>query len=374
MKIAIEVTPLMNKGAGLSRFVFCFLKELAKIDQVNEYILYYHGGLKYKKRIPPDFDFKKSAYKIVKMPLQALSLLRNTFKFPPMELFLGKPDIFWSTNFDVPLFWGKTKIIYTVYDLSPFIFPGQYDKTFSGMRWKIERSIKKADVVLAISENTKKDIIRIFNIPTEKINVVYCGVSEDFFPINDENVQRETKNKYCGGKEFILSVGTLNPRKNFIKLIEAFAVVRKNIDIKLVIAGKKGWLFEEIYSKVKELNIQNDVIIANAVNDKELNMLYNSCSVFVFPSLYEGFGIPIIEAFACGAPVCASNASSVPEVAGDAALYFDPNNAEEMADCIVKILKNKTLRDEFIKKGFKQVKNFSWKNSAIKLLEIFKNM
>jgi len=374
MKIAVEATPLMSKSTGIERFVYFILRELAKLDAENEYILYYQGGLGYKKRTPPKFNFKKYKYKIIKIPLQVLNFFIDYFKFPPMEAFIGKPDLFWATNYQIPVFWNTTKTVNTIYDVSAFIYPEHYTESLHRIKKNMPMSAKKADIILTISESAKNDIQRILEVPSEKIKVVYCGVSDDFCVVKDAYALQNIKNKYAGGKNFILSVGTLNPRKNFIKLIEAFDIIRKNIGIKLVIAGKKGWLFEGIYSKVKELNLEGQVVFTDCVTDKELNLLYNVSSVFVFPSLYEGFGIPIIEAFTCGAPVCASNASSMPEVAGDAALYFDPNNEKEMASSVLKMLQNKPLRDKFVEKGFERVKKFSWKTSAIKLLEIFKSM
>lgn len=375
MKIAIEATPLMSRSTGIERFVYCILDKLAGLDKENEYILYYHGGAQYGKRIPPEFDFKKGKYKVVRIPLQILNFLRDYLKFPPLEIFIGKPDVFWSTNYQIPVFWSRTKIINTIYDLSSFIYPHYYTNSLSRIKKKMPEAVQKADIIVTVSKNTKKDIHNIFKAPLEKIRVVYCGVSEEFFNEKDEKIRDETRIKYANSERFILSVGTLSPRKNFVNLIKAFKIIKSRFpDIKLVIAGQKGWLFEDIFSSVKNLGLEKDVIFTGVVSNEELNFLYNCAEVFAFPSFYEGFGIPVAEAMKCGAPICCSNTSSMPEIAGDAALYFNPNDKDEIAQLILRLLQDKSLKEELVKEGFKQVKNFLWEKSAQQVLDIFKSI
>jgi glycosyltransferase involved in cell wall biosynthesis len=253
-----------------------------------------------------------------------------------------------------------------------------------------KQEAKKADKIMADSFSTKEDLVNIYKIDPAKIKVVYLGVSKDFKPIKKDNPQlKRVRKKYSlpaspsgGPKPFILYFGTIEPRKNLILLIKAFEALKEKTiwkgfegdvfsDLKLVIAGAKGWLYKDIFKEVENSKYKKDIIFTGFVDDKDKPHLYNLANLFVYPSFFEGFGFPPLEAMACGVPTIVSNASSLPEIVGDGAVMIDPYNVDELAFAIRKVLEDKDLRENLIKKGLKQAKKFSWDKTAQEVLEVF---
>ncbi len=230
----------------------------------------------------------------------------------------------------------------------------------------------KADRVLTVSSNSKKDIKDYCNISDEKITVTYIGINKAILnPNKNEWEKFKNEKKIPGG--YILYVGTLEPGKNLVTLIRAFKILKEKNQIsqKLVIAGGKGWLFESIFDEVKNLKLEEYVIFTDYVPYDVLGLLYKNATVFILPSLYEGFGVPPLEAMYFGIPVVASKTSSLPEVVGDAGKFFDPNNVIEIADTIFEVLTNLDLRETMIAKGYEQATRFSWTRTAILTLNEF---
>jgi glycosyltransferase involved in cell wall biosynthesis len=219
---------------------------------------------------------------------------------------------------------------------------------------------------------TKCDLIERYGTEPDKITVVYPGYDEATFqPVRDEEVIEAVKARYGIAGDYILFVGTLQPRKNLIRLVKAFADCRSPIaDCRLVIAGKKGWLYQEIFRRVEELGLEKKVVFTGYVPEGDLPALLSGAHLFVFPSLYEGFGLPVLEAMACGTPVVCSNASSLPEVAGDAALMVDPLDVEGLATAMERVLSDEELRAELTERGFKQARKFSWERCARETLAV----
>lgn len=273
-------------------------------------------------------------------------------------------DIFHGLGHYVPVYWPDNyKKIMTVYDISPILFPEVYPKnTARYYKYIFSKRLEVADKIIAISKNTKKDLIKQFQVSENKIEIVYPGIEPKYKPIF------KTKDKY------ILSVGTLQPRKNYAVLIRAFSLLKGDIEHNLVIVGKKGWKYKEIFKEVKKLGLENRVVFKGYLSDDKILRVYNDADLFVFPSLYEGFGLPPLEAMACGTPVLASNTSSLPEVIGDAGLMIDPHSAENLANAMYEMLTNNSLRQVLIKRGFKNVKRFTWEKTAEKTLEVYKKV
>jgi glycosyltransferase involved in cell wall biosynthesis len=203
---------------------------------------------------------------------------------------------------------------------------------------------------------------------------VYEAAQNNFKRIQVHKILNSIKQKYHLPDRFILFVGTLEPRKNIIRLLEAYARIKDKLPHKLVIAGTKGWLYQPIFEAVKRLSLRNNVIFLGYVDDGNLPALYNLADLFVYPSIYEGFGLPVLEAMACGIPVITSNVSSLPEVAGDAAVLVDPYNVKELAGAMKHVLTNASLRKQVINKGFQQAKNFSWKKCARETLKVYEEV
>ena len=268
----------------------------------------------------------------------------------------------------------KGKKIVTVYDLFFMDFPsfvqGEARRNFAQ---KLENALHRADGILVISQFVKDQIIERFLLKEEKIKVVYLGVDPDFSNKPSIAQMESIKDKYGLPSTFILFVGAIEPRKNLVRLIEALGVLQKqSIQVPLVIVGKRGMDYQNLAHKIDENKLQSQVMFLNYLPDGDLKILYHLASCFVFPSLCEGFGLPLVEAMASECPLVISRTSALPEIAGDAALYFHPDRAEEMADQIITVLDDEGKRKNLIEKGNKRVKEFSWTQTAENTLDFYK--
>lgn len=291
----------------------------------------------------------------------------------PINLFLyKKPDVFFTPSHYAPRF-SLIPTVISVMDLSFIKFPDLFAKKdlYQLKNWT-KYSAKNAKKIITISQSSKNDIIKEYGVRKDDVIVTYPGINE----LKTENLKPKSMddlNKKFGiDKEYVLFVGTLQPRKNIEKLIEAFSKIDK--DILLIIVGKKGWLYEDILNAPEKFGIPQKVKFLDFVSDDELPSLYKNALCFVLPSLYEGFGLPVLEAMKNGCPVLTSNVSSLPEAGGDAVLYFNPLNVDEISKTIKKIIDDKNLRQEMIKKGFLQVKKFSWEKTARQTLEVLQEV
>jgi len=289
--------------------------------------------------------------------------------FLPLRLYIKKDiDVFFSPAHYAPRFCPVPSIV-TIHDLSYIYFPGDFLKKdlYQLHNWT-HYSIHHAKKIIAVSKTTKNDIMKAYNVPEESIYIVYNGY-EKTHKVREEKFKIEHTSK-----PYILYVGTLQPRKNITTLIQAFAKFRETSpEFKLIVAGKKGWLFESIFDLVTELGLNNEVYFTDYVTDQQLVFLYKNAFCFVLPSFYEGFGIPILEAMSFGCPVISSFASSLPEIGGDACLYFDPQSADDLVEKLMMIKSNPKLRSELVQKGRKRVKEFSWKKCGEETLSIIQN-
>lgn len=279
-------------------------------------------------------------------------------------------DVFFAPAHYAPRFLNKPLVL-TIHDLSFFYYPQEFLKKdlYKLKNWT-EYSIKKASQIIAVSKTTKKDVMKWYQLEEEDVTVVYNGFRRR--SINGEG--KGVLEKYGLLKQkYILYVGTLQPRKNIKSLIEAFELFRKNNpEYQLVLVGKRGWLFEEIFEEVHKRNLEEHVIFTGYAEDEELVTLYEHAGCFVLPSLYEGFGIPILEAMSHGCPVISSHTSSLPEIGGDACLYVDPHDPAEIAQRIEEIMKNDDTRKALIQAGKERIKEFSWTKCADETLKLIK--
>jgi glycosyltransferase involved in cell wall biosynthesis len=257
--------------------------------------------------------------------------------------------------------------VLAILDLSYVLFPDMFKKKdLLQLRLWTAYSVKKAKKIVTISNSSKNDIINHYRLTDSKVVVVYPAGKET----KVKEMEKSTLEKKYGIKtKYILFVGTLQPRKNIAKLIEAFSKVNIQ-DLSLVIVGKRGWMYEDIISAPEKFGVKEKVLFLENISDDELPALYKNALCFVMPSLYEGFGLPILEAMKNGCPVLASNTSSLPEAGGDAALYFNPQDTEEITSKIRLVVSDAALREEMRKKGYEHVKKFSWEKSARKLLAV----
>ncbi len=285
--------------------------------------------------------------------------------FLPARLNLRRDiDVFFTPAHYAPRL-CPVPFVVTIHDLSYFYYPDEFLKKdlYKLQNWT-KYSVQRAKKIITVSQNTKKDIMKFYHVPENKIKVVYNGYEK----IGQNN---ELGIKSYGN--YILYVGTLQPRKNVAMLIHTFnKFLSENLDFKLIIVGRKGWLYNEIFALVERLKLKDSVIFTDYVSDGELLQLYKNAFCFVLPSLYEGFGIPVLEAMSNGCPVICSNTSSLPEIGGKAALYFNPKSEKDLLKKVNQLKDDEKLRNELIRKGKEQVKKFSWQTCAQQTLEIIK--
>ena len=312
-------------------------------------------------------EFKKSG---IALKNNTLRILWEQVTLPYYSM-NDRLDLFHYTDHSLSILQRTRPVIITVHDIAYIRFPWLFNR--SGQIYKQyinDRSIRKADIIIVPSFSTKKDLTHLFGIRSEKIRVIYHGVESRFRHISNVEEYRLRNNLPI---KMILNVGTLEPRKNVVTLIKAFKKLRKLgfKDYKLVIAGDKGWLYKQIFKEIELSDLQKEILFLGIVEDEDLPMLYNCADVFVYPSLYEGFGLPPLEAMACGIPVITSNTSSLPEVVGDAGIMVGPDDVNSLCEAMYNVLKGKELRHHMSKKGLERAKLFSWKETAKKILEIY---
>ena len=368
-KLVIDSVPLLSPLTGIGRYIYEISKELEKRDAFE--INYFYGYYSDKLMNPSSKPTVKSLKTIITRFTFIKKLVREII------LLLGKInaksyDIYWEPNL-LPNQNIKTKkLITTVHDFS-FILHKEYhpkerieyiDKYFT-------KNIIKSDMIITGSHFTKNEILQRLDFKEEQIEVIYHGIDHNLFQVYSNE---DLKVDFELPKKFILSVGSIEPRKNLIGLLEAYSKLSLEIkkEYKLVIAGFKGWENKEIMALIEKN--QENIHYLGFISDKELSIVYNLASLFVFPSFYEGFGLPVLEAMACGTPVVCSDSSSIPEVGGDAVVYCDPNNTDDISNKIVQVLNDTELQKSMKVSGIKRAKEFTWEKSASQHIKVFQKV
>ncbi len=374
MQICFDISPAVHRHAGLGRYAHELLSALLTQNQTHEYIALYNS---------PRADLRLAA-PLDRLPTQRVPLdakpwrmsvwLAHVFNLG-MDRWLPRCDVFHATDHLLPPF-KHAKTVFTLHDLI-FRFYPEYHLPLN--RWFLTVAmpyfLRRADAIIAVSECTKRDAVRLYNIAPEKIAVIYEGVNPTLQPVTDSNRLAEIRARYTRQQPFILLVSTIEPRKNISVLVDALKILRvRGLPHRLLIAGRKGWLYQPIFNHVKQTGMSDAVDFLDFVPDDDLVALFSACDAFVFPSLYEGFGLPPLEAMACGAPVICSNTSSLPEVVGDAALLVNPREVGEMANAIERVITDSMLRDELRAKGLAQAKKFSWERAARETLAVYERV
>ena len=342
---------------GIGNYIRHLLEYIFKQDKKNNYVIFL---------MPEEYDnFILPNGRIKKVKVSAKWYSWKEQLLFPFQLYKEKLDLIHFTHFNSPILYFKKSII-TIHDITPFFFPGHKMKSLIrkiGFRAVFFSSVKKASKVIAVSQNTKNDIIKYFGIKENKIKVIYEGADEQFQTIDDYNKIEKLKEKYNIIKPFIFYTGVWRNHKNLVGLIKAFDIIKNKhkLDYQLALGGKEDLYYPEVRKTWGELGLENEIIRTGFIDQKELALFYNAAEIFVIPSFYEGFGLIGLEAMACGTPVVSSNTASLPEVLGNAAIYFDPKNPEEMAKKIKLVLTDKKLYNELVEKGFKQIKKYSWR-------------
>lgn len=372
MKIAIDARFYRKSTGGIGRYTRALLRELAKIDHKNQYHIYL------TKEDAREFDVEAKNFfpKIVDITHYTFSEQTKLLK----ELNRQKFDLVHFTNFNHPLFY-RGKFIITIHDLTLMLYPPTKKKHSllkkMGLNLTMKNAVKKAQKIIAVSEATKNDIVKILNADPKKIEVIYEGIDSAYRQkVVSCKLSVVSLEKYNITKPYLLFVSQWRPHKGILQLINAFEILKRNYKIKhkLVIVGKANADFPEIPQAIKQSSFFQDIITPGFVDEKDLPEIYRQADLFVFPSHYEGFGLGPLEAMACGTPVVSSNTSCMPEILGDAAVYFDPYDPLDICKKIYHTLYDNNLKSDIIERGLDRVKRFSWSKMAKKTLKLYQNL
>jgi glycosyltransferase involved in cell wall biosynthesis len=379
MRIGIDMRSLVSltDQAGIFQYMVNLMVNLARIDTKNDYTLFFNFAKRvHLRHVQPVLSLGANfRVKVCRLPGRVMHRLIGTKAFP-IELFLGRVDVFHGPVLALPAqLFGRSVV--TVHDLM-FVKHPEFLKPewVSDLRQKASFSLARADAIIADSNFTKQDLIDAYHIPEGKIKVIYCGVGREFCPLADPRQIEAVKRKYAIQGKYLLFAGNIEPKKNLTRLVEAFSLLnhRSSHRYKLVVVGNKGWDFERVFAVVRQLRIESQVVFTDAIPREDLVAVYNGAEVFVFPSLFEGFGIPVIEAMACGVPVVASNITALLEVIGDAGILVDPLYPEVIATAIEAVLSDAALRQELCRRGFARAKQLTWERTARETLILYKEI
>jgi len=379
MRIAIDALPLMIPKTGIGFYTHYLLSEFIRIAPENDYYLY-------------DILWGQTVYNLIKIEnfqrITATLQHISSFPFPfnimsrivlPLHIRATKGvrkieeiDLFFGPNFRT-IFRKGIKTVITIHDMAHEYHPENVnEKLLRYLKQELPRTARLATLIIADSQNTKMDILKFLGVPQDKVKVIHIGVDKTFHPITNPTILGATSKKYRLPGEFILYLGAIQPRKNIAGLVKAYHLLCQdsNFNYHLVVAGGVGWKNEDINHLVVELGLKDRIRFTGYISSSDLPILYSLAKAFIYPSFYEGFGLPILEAMACGTPVVTSNLSSLPEIGGDAVIYTNPYSVDELANAIRQILSDKELRSRCITKGLERAKVFSWRKCAMETLKV----
>jgi len=372
MDIGIITDSIDEYSGGIGVYTYQLLKNINQIDKDNDYHLIHY--------LKSDLDIYSQNKEIL---IQKNRLIQGTGSYYfwryftlPRKLRKSSLDVLHDPYELGPFtFTQPFRKVITVHDLTPLLFPNLF-KWGDVMlhRLLLKKTINKADKIITDSYHSQKDLMEYLDVPKEKIKVIYLGKDESFRPLTSKEIN-DVKEKYLLPKQFVLSVGGLHPIKNISRLLKAFHLARKDgLQHKLVIVGGVVDKTEKILKTIKFLKLEDHVIFTGKVSQDDLIRIYNAADLFIYPCLYAGFGIPPLEAMACGTPVITSNNSSLPEVVDDAAVLINPYETKEIANAIEIVLTNEEFMETLINNGLKQAQKFDWKKTAFKTLEVYKEV
>ncbi len=421
MIIGIDVSRANKKHkTGTEWYAYYLIRNFAQIDSTNEYILYTNspleGGLlnlndDYKNSNKDEkVIYDQEGYQVLKSPHNNFKakILRWPFKYfwtlggLSLEMLLHKPDVLFIPSHVLPIIHPKKSFV-TIHDIGfmkdsslfgrdeigpdkmnikcliniivRIITFGKYGaNSFDYLRWSTNYALKKAYKIITVSNFSKQELLDNCNFNENKLSVVYNGYNSELYKrIENKEVLNSVLKKYGIEQPYFFYIGRLEKKKNIVVLIEAFAILHdkyKDFKYKLVLVGDASYGYDEIKYMIREFDLVDDIIMPGWLEEDVLPFFYSGATAFIFPSKYEGFGIPLLQAMACGTPIAASKTSSIPEVAGEAAVYFNPKYSLSLAECIYKLINNKELSQKITDKGFLRIKNFSWKKCAQETHEI----
>jgi len=375
-RIGIDYTAAVRQGAGIGRYTRNLFRALAGLDAHHRYTLFVAGrgtddGLgawpeNFRLRAVPVSDrWLNIAWQRLRLPL-------------PVQLVTGRLDLFHSPDFVLPPLMG-TPAVLTVHDLSFLRVPHCFVPAFRDYLGKaVPHSVARARHILADSDSTRRDLVELLGVDPARVTVIYPGVEPRFRPVRDPETRAAVRARYDLPERFVLGLSTLQPRKNFEGLIAAFGVLLASKaavpDVHLVISGQKGWLYDEALASAEQAGIADRVHFLGFAADDDLPALYSLASAFAFPSWYEGFGVPVLEAMACGTPVVAADNSSLPEVVGDAGLMVNAADVDGLAAALGRVLVDDELRARLAADGLARSRQFTWERAVEKLMRVYRQV
>lgn len=371
LRIAVDARLMHYQPAGITAYTLGLLKGLAHVLGPGEEVVVLQS-------------FKDKAARITGASFTTSHLLtpphhRLEQIALPFELAWRRLDVIHCPDF-IPPMRRRCRAVITVHDLAFLFYPHLLTKDSQRYYGQIGRAVESADAIIAVSENTRKDLVEKVGAPPEKVVVIPEAADEIYRLLDPAVVTVELERRFGLARGYALFVGTIEPRKNLPFLLRAYAAwssrwCARGLSIpKLVVAGRKGWLYEDVFNLVDELGLAEQVAFLGAVKPTDLVTLYNGARLLVFPSLYEGFGLPLLEAMACGTPVIGANVSSIPEVVGDAGLLFDPGDAEGLITGLEKLVTDESLVESLRKKGLERAGRFSWTATARETLDLYRRL
>lgn len=367
MRIGIDARLSYHQPAGISRYTWHLLRALAELNSEDEFIVFQHR--KHQEPLIQQANFQRSTlYAPVHRNLEQFLL--------PVELLRHGLHLLHSTDFIPPLYSPIPSVI-TVHDLAFLHWPNFLTKDSAAYYGQIDRAVRHARHIIVPSESTKNDLIGILGTPDKKISVIYEAPNPSFRPLPVEETRRAVTAQFNIPESYIFFISTIEPRKNVNGLLTAFRhlIDKYNIgETGLVLAGSKGWLYEETMELVQKLQLENKTFFLDRVTDEDLHQLYVGARMHIHPAKYEGFGLPPLEAMACGTPTIVSNVSSLPEVVSDAALLVDPNDTEEIAVAMHRLLTDQELYTELRDKGLKRANCFNWELAARSTMDVYRKV
>nr|MBC7245247.1 glycosyltransferase family 4 protein [Chloroflexota bacterium] len=378
MTIYIDISAAIHQRAGLARYAEGLASALLThhYGQKHRFGLFYNGNGQARMapilhNVPTDVPIRtvRAGYKPWRMAVWLGQLLGVGFNrlLPDAELYHATEHLLMPLR-DIPT-------VLTVHDLVYHLYPAYHKRlNYWFLNTAMPLFVRRASALITISESSKRDLMRIYQVPEDKITVVYEAASPAFYPAPAEQVA-EIKARYGLPEQYLLALGTIEPRKNLIRLVEALRLLRQKYpQLALVIVGSAGWLYQDFFQMLEKLDDPKAVLLSGYVPDEDLPAIISGAEAYVLASLYEGFGLPILEAMACGTPVVCSNTSSMPELGGDAARYFDPHDVRDMAATIGTVLADADLRAEMRQRGLTQAARFSWQRAAQETLAVYERL
>jgi len=371
MRIGFDIRPFLREETGVGVYFRNLLFSLAKIDKTNEYFLF-TSSLKDRfspKKIPP---LEKIHFQEFFYPVKIVNFFWHRLGWPPLDFFFKNQLDLTHSPTPLPLPTRGKKIV-TVYDIFFLDFPEMADnEARRNFAQRMKHTLQKADGIVTISRFTAQQLTERFNVEGKRIKIVYPGIDRSYWEDVEQKRLNQTKAYYGLPSDFLLFVGASEQRKNLLNLLEALKIIHARYrKISLLLIGPKGQDYKNIKTRIQQLELDPWVKMFGYLEDNELKDFYWLASAFVYPSLWEGFGIPLLEAMACGVPVVTSQTSALPETGGEAAVYSDPKNPEDIAEKTIQVLEDNTLRERLISAGKKRIQSFRWEDAASEVLRFY---